>query len=41
MVFTDPPYGMKLDADYSAMKSEIVKGGIGGKYDNVDRKSVV
>jgi len=36
MVFTDPPYGMKLDADYSGMKSEIFKGGIGGKkYDNV------
>jgi DNA modification methylase len=36
MVFTDPPYGMKLDADYSGMKSEIFKGGISGKkYDNV------
>jgi DNA modification methylase len=36
MVFTDPPYGMKLNADYSGMKSEILKGGIGGKkYDNV------
>ena len=36
MVFTDPPYGMKLDADYSGMKSDIFKGGIGGKkYDNV------
>jgi site-specific DNA-methyltransferase (adenine-specific) len=36
MVFTDPPYGMKLDADYSSMKSDIFKGGIGGKkYDNV------
>jgi DNA modification methylase len=36
MVFTDPPYGMKLNADYSGMKSEIFKGGIGGKkYDNV------
>jgi DNA modification methylase len=36
MVFTDPPYGMKLDADYSGMKSEIFKGGIGGKkYDNI------
>ncbi|MEY3203297.1 MAG: Psychrobacter phage pOW20-A [Actinomycetota bacterium] len=35
-VFTDPPYGMKLDADYSGMKSEIFKGGIGGKkYDNI------
>jgi DNA modification methylase len=36
MVFTDPPYGMKLNADYSGMKSEIFKGGIGGKkYDNI------
>jgi DNA modification methylase len=36
MVFTDPPYGMKLDADYSGMKSDIFKGGIGGKkYDNI------
>ena len=31
MVFTDPPYGMNLDTDYSGMKSEIFKGGIGGK----------
>ena len=31
MLFTDPPYGMKLDTDYSSMKSEIFKGGIGGK----------
>lgn len=31
MVFTDPPYGMNLDTDYSSMKSEIFKGGIGGK----------
>ena len=36
MVFTDPPYGMNLDADYSGMKSDIFKGGIGGKkYDNI------
>jgi len=36
MVFTDPPYGMKLDADYSGMKSDIFKSGIGGKkYDNI------
>ena len=27
MVFTDPPYGMNLDTDYSSMKSEIFKGG--------------
>lgn len=34
MVFTDPPYGMNLDTDYSSMKSEILKGGLGGKkYD--------
>lgn len=34
MVFTDPPYGMNLDTDYSSMKSEIFKGGIcGKKYD--------
>jgi len=36
MVFTDPPYGMFLDTDYSDMKSDIFKGGIGGKkYDKV------
>lgn len=36
MVFTDPPYGMKLDADYSGMKSEMFMGGMGGKkYDNI------
>jgi DNA modification methylase len=31
MIFTDPPYGMNLDTDYSGMKSKIFKGGIGGK----------
>lgn len=31
MVFTDPPYGMNLDTDYSSMKSEICIGG--KKYD--------
>lgn len=31
MVFTDPPYGMNLNTDFSGMKSEIFKGGIGGK----------
>lgn len=31
MVFTDPPYGMNLDTDYSDMKSDIFKGGMGGK----------
>ena len=35
MVFTDPPYGMKLDADYSDMDSKF-KGSKGGnKYDKV------
>ena len=35
MVFTDPPYGMFLDADYSDMSSKF-KGTSGGKkYDNV------
>jgi DNA modification methylase len=35
MVFTDPPYGMFLDADYSGMKSKF-KGSSGGKkYENV------
>lgn len=31
MVFTDPPYGMNLDTDYSDMKSKISKGG--NRYD--------
>jgi DNA modification methylase len=40
MVFTDPPYGMFLDADYSAMKNNLdfakAKEFTGGKkYDNV------
>ncbi|MEA2037251.1 MAG: site-specific DNA-methyltransferase [Nanoarchaeota archaeon] len=35
MVFTDPPYGMFLDADYSNMESKF-KGSSGGtKYDNI------
>lgn len=34
MVFTDPPYGMDLDTDYSGMKSRMFKGGNGGNsYD--------
>jgi DNA modification methylase len=34
-IFTDPPYGMFLDADYSDMKSKF-KGSTGGrKYNNV------
>jgi DNA modification methylase len=40
MVFTDPPYGMKLNADYSSAKGSLLfseeKGVNGGnKYDNV------
>jgi len=30
MVFTDPPYGMFLDTDYSSMKSAMFKGKTGG-----------
>ena len=42
MVFTDPPYGMNLDTDYSSMKCKLFKGKTGGDYhkpiigDNVD-----
>jgi DNA modification methylase len=38
MVFTDPPYGMKLDTDYSSMKGEGMSGTIYNKVigDNVD-----
>ena len=32
MVFTDPPYGMNLDTDYSSMKSKMFKGKTGGDY---------
>lgn len=32
MIFTDPPYGMNLNTDFSAMKSKIFKGGNGGNY---------
>jgi DNA modification methylase len=35
MVFTDPPYGMFLDADYSSMKSKFKSSSGGAKYDNV------
>lgn len=39
MVFTDPPYGMYLDADFSKMTSKRSKdfssGLVGGKYKNV------
>lgn len=30
MVFTDPPYGMDLDTDFSGMKSKMFKGKTGG-----------
>ena len=30
MVFTDPPYGMNLDTDFSGMKSKLFKGKNGG-----------
>ena len=34
MIYTDPPYGMNLDTDFSGMKSKIFKGGNGGnEYD--------
>lgn len=34
MIFTDPPYGMNLDTDYSSMKGGIFKNGAGGnKYE--------
>ena len=34
MIYTDPPYGMNLDTDFSGMKSKILKGGNGGnQYD--------
>lgn len=32
MVFTDPPYGMNLDVDFSGMKSSLFKGKTGGNY---------
>jgi len=41
IVFTDPPYGMNLDADFSGMKSRLPRNGErsyhkgGNKYDNV------
>ena len=35
MVFTDPPYGMFLNADYSDMDSKFKGSGGGNKYDNV------
>lgn len=35
MVFTDPPYGMFLDADYSGMKSKFKGSSGGAKYENV------
>jgi len=44
IVYTDPPYWMNLDTDYSSMKSEIFKGGMWWKkhikviWDNDDFK---
>lgn len=35
MVFTDPPYGMNLDADYTTMKSKMTGSAGGNKYRNV------
>jgi len=35
MVFTDPPYGMFLDADYSGMSSKFKGSSGGNKYSNV------
>lgn len=35
MVFTDPPYGMELDADFSSMDSKFKGSSGGNKYDNV------
>jgi DNA modification methylase len=34
MVFTDPPYGMNLDADFSKMGSDTIKAG--RKHDNIE-----
>lgn len=33
MIYTDPPYGMNLDTDYSSMSSKMFKGEVGKKYD--------
>lgn len=35
MVFTDPPYGMFLDADYSSMDSKFKGSSGGNKYKNI------
>jgi len=35
MVFTDPPYGMSLDTDFSSMKSKFEGTISGNKYENV------
>jgi len=35
MVFTDPPYGMFLDTDYSAMRSEKSMGNKSNKFNKV------
>ncbi len=34
MVFTDPPYGMNLDADFSKMRSDTIKAG--RKHENIE-----
>ncbi len=31
-VYMDPPYGMKLDTDFSSMKSQMIAGAKGGKH---------
>lgn len=35
MVFTDPPYGMNLDCDYSDMDSKFKGSGGGNKYESI------
>lgn len=32
LVYTDPPYGMELDTDFSGMESKLFKGKTGGNY---------
>jgi DNA modification methylase len=34
IVWTDPPYGMDLDTDFSGMESKLFKGKTGGNYHN-------
>ena len=35
MVFTDPPYGMRLETDYSQIKGRLEHGVAGSRYDSV------